>query len=169
MRADGKRPTHGWSRARVLLILRALPHRATQTAPASCLLHFPLVYASFPPRFPTCFWAGNSASILLRAVLGVYMGPEIEGKPLRGQLRSTPTPGPAQGSGVKCSALSVLSCLKPVPPYVPNIICAWCCGHGGLLVMTRNVPAILITSYSPIPATSGVNKCSRICSRECHT
>ena len=36
---------------------------------------------------------------VLRAVLGVYMGPEIEGKPLRGQLRSTPTPRPAQGSG----------------------------------------------------------------------
>ena len=61
--------------------------------------HFPLVYTSFPPQLPTCFWAGNSASILLRAVLGVYMGPEIEGKPLRGQLRSTPTPRPAQGSG----------------------------------------------------------------------
>ena len=74
---------------------------AVYEANCACLLHFPL-------DSPLCFWAGNLASILLRAVLGVYMGREIEGKPLGGQRCSTPPPRPAQGSGVKSSTPSVL-------------------------------------------------------------
>ena len=69
---------------------------ATCTHMSACILaclHGLFTYPISPLiSYLFLIWAGNSASILLRAVLGVYMGPEIEGKPLRGLLRSTTTP-----------------------------------------------------------------------------